>query len=79
LEAVEQFDHLHGVGEVSIMQEKPHSIDMRVAVKVIDAACIEGGGAANDAMDLVPLLEEKLGEIGSVLTCDTGDEGAFHG
>jgi len=36
---------------------------MAVLVNVIDAAGIEGGRAANDAMDRITLLEEELGQI----------------
>jgi hypothetical protein len=51
---------------------------MRIAVEVIDAARVEGRSAADHAVDFVAFGEQELGEIRSVLTRDTGDEGFFH-
>ena len=39
----------------------------------LDAGPVEQGCATDDAMDIVPLLDEKLRQIGAVLTCDAGD------
>jgi hypothetical protein len=48
-------------------------------VEVLDAARVEGGGAADDAVHLIALAEEEFGEIGTVLARDAGDERAlFH-
>ena len=35
-------------------------------------------GAADDAVDLVALVEQQLGEVGAVLAGDAGDEGGRH-
>ena len=42
---------------------------------LLDAAGIEGGGAADEPVHLVALLEEEFGEVGAVLAGDAGDEG----
>ncbi len=42
--------------------------------QVLDAGDVRGAGAPDDPRHLVPLLEEQLGEIGPVLTGDSGDE-----
>jgi hypothetical protein len=48
-------------------------------VEVLDARGIEGGRPADDAMDFVTLTEKELGEVGTVLAGDAGDECAlFH-
>jgi hypothetical protein len=36
-----------------------------------------GGGAAHHAVDLVALLEQEVGQVGTVLAGDPGDEGAL--
>jgi hypothetical protein len=57
LELVEQFHHLHRVGEITVMQEQPDAVHVRVTVKMIDPARVEGRGAADDTVDLVALVE----------------------
>jgi hypothetical protein len=42
---------------------------------VVDARGVEEGAAAFDAVDLVSLGEQELGEVGAVLSGDSGDEG----
>lgn len=51
---------------------------MGVLVKVVDAIGVEGGGATDDAVDFVAVLEEEFGEVGAVLAGDAGDESAFN-
>jgi hypothetical protein len=36
------------------------------------------GGGSNRAVNLVTLVEQVLGEIGTILTGDTGDESDWH-
>jgi hypothetical protein len=45
---------------------------------MVDALGVEARGAADDAVHLVPLAEEELGEVGAVLARDSGDERSFH-
>src|SRR5271165_3247377 len=47
---------------------------MRVLVKMVDALGIEQRGASFDAMNGVALTQQELGQIGSVLAGDTGDQ-----
>jgi len=42
-----------------------------VLVEMLDSASVEGGGTTNDTMDLVTLLDQKLGKVRSILTSDT--------
>jgi hypothetical protein len=78
LELVEKLHHLHRVGEVAVVKEELHAVDMRVAVKVVDAARVEGRGAADDPVHLVTLRQQQLGEVGTVLAGDAGNQGFFH-
>ena len=66
------------VGEVSVMEEKFDTMDMRVLVEVIDAPGIKGAGSSDDAMDFVALFQEEFREIGSVLSGNAGNECLFH-
>ena len=47
---------------------------MRVLVEMIDSLRIEGGGAPDDAVNLIAFVEQKLGKIRAVLTSDSSDE-----
>jgi hypothetical protein len=38
-----------------------------ILVEMVDAICVEEGGAALDAVDLVALAQQKLGEVSTVL------------
>jgi len=49
-------------------------------LKVVDPAAIHGGGSPDDAVYLVTLLQQKLGEIRAVLSCYASDQRSFwHG
>jgi hypothetical protein len=39
---------------------------------MVDAAGVEGGGAALEAVDVVAAGEEELGEVGAILAGDAG-------
>ena len=60
------------------MEEEADAVDVRIPVKVIDAARVERRGPANHAVDLIAFVEQQLGEIGTVLASDAGDERFFH-
>ena len=75
LELIEQLHHLHRVGEVAIVKKETHAVYMRITVKMVDAAGVEGGGPADDSMNFVTFGEEQFGEVGTVLSGDTGDKG----
>lgn len=48
-----------------------HTSLVPILVDVLDTASVEGRGTANDAMNLITLLQEKLGEVGTILTGNT--------
>jgi len=56
-----------------------HPVDVGILVEVVDPRRIERAGAADDAVDFVAFGKKKVGQIGSVLSGDSGDECFFHG
>jgi len=77
-EIIQEFHHLHRVGQISVMQKKPHAVDVRIGVEVVDPTGIERRRTADDPMNLVVPGQKILRQVGTVLPGDAGDEGAFH-
>jgi len=50
---------------------------VELVIEMIDALGVERGRAALDAVHLVALGEQKLGEIGAILAGDARDQCAF--
>jgi len=44
-----------------------------VGVEMLDTAGVEGGRAADYAVDFVAFLDQELGQVGAVLACDACD------
>ncbi len=63
------FDIVHdlvdvvGVAEVSVVEFEFGAVDVRVLVDFIESFGVEGGGAADHAVDFVAFGEEELGEV----------------
>ena len=56
------------VREVAVVEEQLYILAIvAILVQVFDAVRIEAGATANEAVYLVALLEEKFGEVGTVL------------
>ena len=79
LDLVDEPDQPGRVAEVPMVQEELDLLLVRIAVEVIYALGVEGGRAADEPVHLVALLEELLGEEGSVLAGDAGDQRAGQG
>jgi hypothetical protein len=60
------------------MQKQLCSRIMRILVKVIDTLRIEGAGLADQTMHLVTFAQQKLGQIGAVLSRNSGDQCLRH-
>ena len=73
LHLLDDADQVGRVGQVAVVQVEALVVDVRVLVEVVDAVGVEQRGAALDAVNLVALLEQELGEIGAVLAGDAGD------
>ena len=65
-------DQVGRIGQVPVMQDKIAMFYMGILVKVIDAIGVEQRRPALDTVDDVILLQQKFGEIGAVLSGDTG-------
>ena len=63
-----------GVGEIAVMQMQPSVGFVGVAVEMVEATGVEARGAANDAVNLVTLGEQELGEVAAILSGDASDE-----
>ena len=66
------------VVEVAVVEEEAHAALVRVAVEVVDALGVERARPPHDAVHLVPLVEEELGQVRAVLSGDAGDQRSFH-
>ena len=78
LQLLEDADQARGVGHVAVVEDEAAIRLMRVLVEMVDAVGVEQRGASLDAVDLIALAEEELGEVGAVLADDAGDERALH-
>ena len=68
-------DEVGRIRHVAEMQDELLVRLVRVLIEVLDAAGVEGGRAALQAVDGVALLKQELGEIGAVLSRRAGNEG----
>ena len=66
------------IGQVSVVQEQPYSVQMRIAVQMVDPPRVEAARTPDDAVHLVPLLQQQLGQIGTVLTRYARNQCSFH-
>src|SRR5262249_15303963 len=53
-------------------------VQLDAALQMGDALEVLGARTANDAVDLIALVEEQIGQIAAVLARDAGDDGFFH-
>ena len=67
-------DQVGGIGQVAVVQEQAHVALVRILVQVVDAVGVEDRGAALDAVHLVALAQQQLGQVGAVLAGDAGDQ-----
>ena len=66
-----------GVAQVAVVQLEIGVLDMRILVNVVHTLRVKRAGATFDAMNDVPLFQQKLGKVRTVLAGDTRDEGHF--
>ena len=65
---------------VQIAVDQPQAVvgDVRVLVDALEALGVERARPAHDAVDLVPLCEQQLGQVRPVLSGDARDERSLH-
>ena len=77
LDFADQSGEVGGIGEITVVEAEVRISHLVMLVDVIHSLRVEGGCSTLNAMDFVAFFEEELGEVGSVLTGDTGDECFF--
>src|SRR3546814_6985740 len=73
---LDQPDQVGRVSQIAVMQVEPCVTYVRVLVQMVDTLGVEGRGSTLDAVNLIPLREQKLRQIGAILTGNAGDERA---
>jgi hypothetical protein len=66
-DVVDEVNELARVREIAVMEKESDIRVMRIGVDVVDPPRVEGAGAADKAVDLVALAEQKLSQVTSVL------------
>ena len=66
------------VVQVAVMEKQAHILFMGIAIDMIDAAGVEGGGTADHAVDFVTFLKQQFGQIRTILTGDASDQCFLH-
>jgi hypothetical protein len=75
----EDFAEAGAIDKIAVMEEETGVGVVAITVEVFDAVGVEGGGSADDAVDVVPFGEQEFGEVGPVLAGDSGDESCLAG
>ena len=73
LDLAHQTDQTGGIGQIAIVQGNRILLD-----QVVDTSGVGDRSTADNAVDLVALLQQKLCQIGTVLTSDTSNQCFFH-
>ena len=63
------------VREVRVVEEQARLLLQRIPVEMVDAPGVEGARPADEAVDLVALVQQQLGEVRAVLAGDPSDQG----
>jgi hypothetical protein len=51
---------------------------VRISVYPVDAIRIEGTGTTDNAVNLVALFQQEARQVGTILSCNAGDDSLFH-
>ena len=78
LDLLDQAAQVRRIGQVSVVQEQPYSVQMRIAVQMVDPPRVEAARTPDDAVHLVALLQQQLGQIGTILTRYARNQCSFH-
>jgi hypothetical protein len=75
---VDEVGELARIGQIPVMEKEAGLRIVRVPIDVLDAIRVKGAGPPDQSMDLIALLHQGLGQVGSVLSGDASDERSFH-
>ena len=70
---IEQCGERTGVGKVCVVEKESGIGLVNILIDVIETVGVEAGGAPLQTMDFIPLFEEKLSEVRSILAGATGN------
>ena len=70
----DEVDQRHRIGQVAIVELKARARLVWILVDVIEPAGVERRGPPDDAVDLVALTQQQLGQIATVLPPDACDQ-----
>ena len=73
LDFAHQADQAGGIGQVAVVQGDSVLLD-----QVVDTSGVGDRSTADNAVDLIALLQQKLCQIGTVLTGDASNQCFFH-
>ena len=71
LDLADNANQAGGVGQVTVMQGN-------LVHDMVNTGGVGDGSAADNAVNLVALLQQKLRQVGTVLAGDTGNKCFFH-
>ena len=74
LHFLDDTDQVRAVGEISVVHEEANVLFVGVVIQMVHAIGIEEGRTTFHAVDKVSFVQKKLGQVGAVLTGDTGYE-----
>jgi len=73
LDLADQPDQVAAIGHVAVVQVQVVLEAVRIGINPIQPRRVERGRPADDTVYLVPLLEQQLREVRTILTGDSGD------
>ncbi len=82
LDLADQPGQVAAIGQVAVVQVPVVLEAVRIGINPLEPRRVERGGPTDDAVHLVPLLEQQLREVRTILTGDSGDQrflGRSHG
>ena len=60
--------------QIGVVQKKFLTIDLRIAIEMIEPGSFQRTGTPNQTMNFIAFLQQELGQIRTVLPCDTSYE-----
>ena len=73
LDLAHQTDQAGGIGQIAVVQGDRILLD-----QMVDTSGVGDGSTADNAVDLVALLQQKLCQIRAILTGDASNQCFFH-
>ena len=77
LHGLDDADQIRRIRQIPVVQDEAQLLLVRILIEMIDSIRIKERRPALDAVDLVALLDEELGQVRAVLAGDPRDERAL--